>query len=399
MKAQHLIEIEGTYGAHNYHPLDVVLEKGKGVWVWDVEGKKYMDCLAAYSAVNQGHCHPKLIKAMKKQAQKLTLTSRAFRNNLWPLFAKELCELLDYEMVLPMNSGAEAVETAIKAARKWGYKIKGVDQNQAEIVVCSGNFHGRTTTIVSFADDPSSYENYGPYTPGFKIIEYGDANALEKAIDKNTVGFLVEPIQGEAGVVSPPAGFLKQAAEICRQNRVLLICDEIQSGLGRTGKMLASEHEGVKPDMVTIGKALSGGMYPVSATLASNDILGVFEPGSHGSTYGGNPLACAVARQALKTLVEENLLDNAASLGAYALAELGAMQSPYIDKVRGKGLWIGVVLNEKAGGARKFCKALQQQGILAKDTHENTIRLAPPLVINKKELDWALQRLKSVLGE
>ncbi len=399
MKAQHLIEIEGTYSAHNYHPLDVVLEKGKGVWVWDVEGKKYMDCLAAYSAVNQGHCHPKLIKAMKKQAQKLTLTSRAFHNNLWPLFAKELCELLDYEMVLPMNSGAEAVETAIKAARKWGYKIKGVDQNQAEILVCSGNFHGRTTTIVSFTDDPSSYENYGPYTPGFKIIEYGDAYALEKAIDKNTVGFLVEPIQGEAGVVSPPAGFLKQAAEICRQNRVLLICDEIQSGLGRTGKMLASEHEGVKPDMVTIGKALSGGMYPVSATLASNDILGVFEPGSHGSTYGGNPLACAVARQALKILVEENLLDNAASLGAYALAELGAMQSPYIDKVRGKGLWIGVVLNEKAGGARKFCKALQQQGILAKDTHENTIRLAPPLVINKKELDWALQRLKSVLGE
>jgi ornithine--oxo-acid transaminase len=313
MDAQQLISMEEKYGAHNYHPLDVVIEKGKGVWVWDVEGKKYMDCLAAYSAVNQGHCHPRLIEAMQKQAEKLTLTSRAFRNNLWPLFAKELCELLDYEMVLPMNSGAEAVETAIKSARKWGYKVKGVEPNQAEIIVCNGNFHGRTTTIVSFADDPSSYEHYGPYTPGFKIIDYGDAEGLEKAIGKNTVAFLVEPIQGEAGVVVPPAGFLKKAAEICRRNRVLLICDEIQSGLGRTGKMLASEHEGVKPDMVVIGKALSGGMYPVSATLSSSDILGVFEPGSHGSTYGGNPLACAVAREAIKILVEENLLDNESS--------------------------------------------------------------------------------------
>ncbi|MBD3384517.1 ornithine--oxo-acid transaminase [candidate division KSB1 bacterium] len=398
MDAQQLISMEEKYGARNYHPLDVVIEKGKGVWVWDVEGKKYMDCLAAYSAVNQGHCHPRLIEAMQKQAEKLTLTSRAFRNNLWPLFAKELCELLDYEMVLPMNSGAEAVETAIKAARKWGYKVKGVEQNQAEIIVCNGNFHGRTTTIVSFADDPSSYEHYGPYTPGFKIIEYGDAEALEKAIGKNTVAFLIEPIQGEAGVVVPPAGFLKKAAEICHQNRVLLICDEIQSGLGRTGKMLASEHEGVKPDMVTIGKALSGGMYPVSATLAGSDILGVFEPGSHGSTYGGNPMACAVAREAIKILVEENLLDNAATLGEYAFKELRAMKSPHVEQVRGKGLWIGIVLNENAGGARKFCKALQHQGILAKDTHENTIRLAPPLVINKEELDWALERLENVLG-
>jgi ornithine--oxo-acid transaminase len=396
MDSQDYIRIEDRYGAHNYHPLDVVVERARGVWVWDVDGKKYMDCLAAYSAVNQGHCHPRIVAALKEQVELVTLTSRAFRNKVWPLFAQQVCELLGYEMVLPMNSGAEAVETAIKTSRKWGYKVKGIPPKQAEILVCSGNFHGRTTTVVSFSDDPSSFENYGPYTPGFKIIPYGDIAALEKAITRNTAAFLVEPIQGEAGVVVPPAGYLKQAAEICSKNNVLLVADEIQSGLGRTGKMLASEHEGVKPDMIVIGKALSGGLYPVSAVLSSRRILGVIEPGTHGSTYGGNPLACAVAREALKVLVEENLLDNASKQGNYFMEKLRALDTPHIDFVRGKGLWIGIVLKKESGGARRFCEALKEQGILAKDTHENVIRLAPPLVISRQEIDWAMERIERV---
>lgn len=396
MDSQDYIRIEDRYGAHNYHPLDVVVERARGVWVWDVDGKKYMDCLAAYSAVNQGHCHPRIVAALKEQVELVTLTSRAFRNKVWPLFAQQVCELLGYEMVLPMNSGAEAVETAIKTSRKWGYRVKGIPPKQAEILVCSGNFHGRTTTVVSFSDDPSSFENYGPYTPGFKIIPYGDIAALEKAITRNTAAFLVEPIQGEAGVVVPPAGYLKQAAEICSKNNVLLVADEIQSGLGRTGKMLASEHEGVKPDMIVIGKALSGGLYPVSAVLSSRRILGVIEPGTHGSTYGGNPLACAVAREALKVLVEENLLDNASKQGNYFMEKLRALDTPHIDFVRGKGLWIGIVLKKESGGARRFCEALKEQGILAKDTHENVIRLAPPLVISRQEIDWAMERIERV---
>jgi ornithine--oxo-acid transaminase len=396
MNTRDFIEIEDKFGAHNYHPLDVVIERAQGVWVWDVDGKKYMDCLAAYSAVNQGHCHPRLVKALQDQAENVTLTSRAFRNNLWPLFAREACELLGYEMILPMNSGAEAVETAIKTARKWGYKVKGVQANKAEIIVCSSNFHGRTTTIVSFADDPSSYEHYGPFTPGFVMIPYGNAEALEKAITPNTVAFLIEPIQGEAGVVIPPEGYLKTVAEICRKNNVLFIADEIQSGLGRTGRLLASEHEGVKPDMITIGKALSGGVYPVSAVLSSKDILGTLEPGSHGSTYGGNPLACAVAREALKVLTEENMVENAAELGAYFIDGLRSIDTTYIDFIRGRGLWIGVVLKSDAGGARRFCEALKEEGILAKDTHETIIRLAPPLVITREEIDWAVDRIRTV---
>ncbi|MBN2356216.1 ornithine--oxo-acid transaminase, partial [candidate division KSB1 bacterium] len=375
---------------------DVVIERAQGPWVWDVEGKKYLDCLAAYSAVNQGHCHPRLIKVIQEQVEKLTLTSRAFRNNLWPLFAKETCELLGYEMMLPMNSGAEAVETAIKTARKWGYLKKGVELDKAEIIVCTGNFHGRTITIVSFSDDPDGHDYYGPYTPGFVMVPYGDIKELEKAINKNTVAFLVEPIQGEAGVVSPPKGYLKQAWEICKAHNVLLMCDEIQSGLGRTGKMLASEHEGVKADVIAIGKALSGGMYPVSAVLASREILGVFEPGTHGSTYGGNPLACAVSREALRILVEENLLENAAVMGEYLMSELRKIDTQHIDFIRGIGLWVGIVLKESAGGARRYCEAMKEHGILAKDTHKHIIRLAPPLVVTKADIDWAVGEIRKV---
>ncbi len=397
MKSRDYIEIEDRYGANNYKPLDVVIKKGKGVWLQDVEGKKYMDFLAAYSALNQGHCHPRLVKVIKEQAAQLTLTSRAFRNDQWPLLAKELCELTGYEMVLPMNSGAEAVETAIKAARKWGYKVKGVEKDKAEIITCDGNFHGRTITIITFSPEEQYKDGFGPMTPGFKMIPYGDAVALEKAITKNTVAFLVEPIQGEGGVVVPPAGYLKKAKEICEKNNVLFVADEIQSGLGRTGKLFASEHENVKPDMITIGKALSGGFYPVSAVLASREILGVFAPGDHGSTYGGNPLACAIAREALKILVDEKLSERAAELGEYLMAQLKKINSPHVDFFRGKGLWIGIVLKKEAGGARRFCEALKDKGVLAKETHWNIIRLAPPLVITKKEIDWALERIEQVL--
>lgn len=397
MKTAELIAMEDKFGAHNYKPLDVVIKRGKGVWVEDVDGKKYMDFLAAYSALNQGHCHPRLVKVMRKQSKKLALTSRAFRNDQLPLLAKELCKLTGYEMMLPMNSGAEAVETAIKAARKWGYKHKGVPANKAEIIVCDGNFHGRTVTIISFSPEDQYKDGFGPLTPGFKMIPYGDFEALKKAMNKNTVAFLVEPIQGEGGVIVPEKGYLSKAAELCKKNNVLLVADEIQSGLGRTGKFFASEHENVKPDMITIGKALSGGMYPVSAVVSSKEILGVFNPGDHGSTYGGNPLACAIAREALNILVDEKLPEKAAKLGSYLMKRLNKINSKHVDFYRGEGLWIGIVLKKEANGARRFCEALMDRGLLCKETHWNVIRLAPPLVITKKEIDWALERLADVL--
>jgi ornithine--oxo-acid transaminase len=397
MNTQEYIAIEDQYNAHNYKPLDVVLTRGSGVWVEDVDGRRYMDFLAAYSAVNQGHCHPRLVKVMMEQAARLTLTSRAFRNDQLPLLARELCKLTGYEMMLPMNSGAEAVETAIKAARKWGYEVKGVKDDQAHILTCHGNFHGRTITVISFSPEEQYRDGFGPYTPGFELISYGNAAALEAAITPQTVAFLVEPIQGEGGVLVPPEGYLKQAREICDRHNVLLITDEIQSGLGRTGKLLAAEHEGVRADMVTIGKALSGGMYPVSAVLASREVMSVFQPGDHGSTYGGSPLACAVAREALKVLIEENLIERASELGGYLTARLHEIQSPHIKQIRSRGLWAGIVLKPEAGGARRFCKALVDQGLLCKETHWNVIRLAPPLVITQEEIDWAIERLTEVL--
>ncbi|MFZ5515435.1 MAG: ornithine--oxo-acid transaminase [Candidatus Zhuqueibacterota bacterium] len=397
MKSQEFIAIEDRYGAHNYKPLDVVITSGHGVWLEDVDGNKYMDFLAAYSAVNQGHCHPRIVKVMQEQAAKLALTSRAFRNDQWPMLARELSQLTGYDMVLPMNSGAEAVETAIKAVRKWGYKVKGVQDDKAEIIVCDGNFHGRTITIITFSPEEQYRDGFGPLTPGFKMIPYGDADALEKAITKNTVAFLVEPIQGEGGVVVPQKGFLKKARELCTKNKVLLVADEIQSGLGRTGKMFASEHEGVRADMVTIGKALSGGMYPVAAVLSSQEILGVFKPGDHGSTYGGNPLGSAVAREALRVIVDEKLCERAEELGTYLMKQLNQIKSSHVDFYRGLGLWVGIVLKKEANGARRFCEALMKKGVLAKETHWNIIRLAPPLVITKEEIDWALERIEQVL--
>lgn len=397
MSTEDYIKTEDQYGAHNYKPLDVVITRGKGVWVEDVDGKRYMDFLAAYSALNQGHCHPRLIKVMQQQLERLTLTSRAFRNDQLPLLAKELCELTGFEMMLPMNSGAEAVETAIKAARKWGYNIKGVEPDKAEIITCDGNFHGRTITIITFSPEEQYKDGFGPLTPGFKMIPYGDTNALEQAITPNAVGFLVEPIQGEGGVIVPPDGYLKKVREICSRHDVLLIADEIQSGLGRTGKLFACEHENVKPDMMIVGKALSGGMYPVSAVVASKEILGVFNPGDHGSTYGGNPLGCAVAREALKIIVEERLPQRAAELGDYLMQCLNQINTSYVDFYRGKGLWVGIVLKEEAKGARRFCEALMERGLLCKETHWNVIRLAPPLIITKEEIEWALERIEQVL--
>ena len=393
-RTQDFVQLEEKYGAHNYHPLDVVIERAQGCWVYDVDGKKYLDCLAAYSAVNQGHCHPKILDAMLAQAHKVTLTSRAFRNDQLALLYKELHDLTGFDMALPMNSGAEAVETAVKAARKWGHKVKGIPENQAEIIVCANNFHGRTVTIVSFSTDEQYRDGYGPFTPGFKIIPYGDAAALRAAITPNTCAFLVEPIQGEAGIVIPPAGFLKEASEVCRQNRVLLITDEIQSGLGRTGKLFAYMHEGIRPDAVIVGKALSGGFYPVSAVLASEEVMGVFNPGDHGSTFGGNPLACAVARAALRVLVEEKLPERSAELGAYFLAQLQTLRSPELKEVRGLGLWIGIELQ---GKARPYCEALKEEGILCKETHDHVIRIAPPLTITREEIDWAFERIRKVI--
>jgi ornithine--oxo-acid transaminase len=397
MQTHDYIKIEEKFGAHNYCPLDVVIQKAEGVWVYDVEGKKYLDCLAAYSAVNQGHCHPRIVKALKEQADKVTLTSRAFRNDQLPFLYKELCELTGFEMVLPMNSGAEAVETALKAARKWGYKKKGIQENSAEIIVCANNFAGRTITIVGFSTEEQYKDGFGPFTQGFKIIPYGDANEFEKAITKNTAAFLVEPIQGEGGVVVPPEGFLKKASEICKENNVLLITDEIQSGLGRSGKLFAFEYEEIKPDVVIIGKALSGGCYPVSAVLSNKEVLGVFNPGDHGSTFGGNPLGAAIARESIKVLVEEKLIENSFELGNYFKSKLKEIKSPHIKEVRGKGLFIGVELKPEAKGARRFCEALKEKGILCKETHENVIRFAPPLVITKEEIDWALKRINDVL--
>ena len=392
------IALEDRYNAHNYKPLDVILTRGEGPWVWDVEDHKYLDCLSAYSAVNQGHCHPRIVGKMAEQAKRLALTSRAFRNDQLPLLAKELCELVGYEMMLPMNSGAEAVETALKAARRWGYRIKGVPDDGAEIIACTGNFHGRTITIVSCSSDEQYRDEYGPFTPGFKLVPYGDADALERAITPNTVAFLVEPIQGEGGVVIPPEGYIRRTREICTRHNVLMMADEIQSGLGRTGKLLACEHEGVRPDVVMLGKALSGGMYPVSAVLSSRELLGVFGPGDHGSTFGGNPLACVVAREALKVLVEEHLCDRAEELGEYLMARLRQIESPHVAHLRGRGLFVGVVLKPEAGGARRFCEALMERGVLAKDTHGTVIRLAPPLVIKKEELDWMVEQIEAVLS-
>jgi ornithine--oxo-acid transaminase len=393
-RTEELIDLENRYGAHNYHPLDVVIERAQGVWVYDIEGRRYLDCLASYSAVNQGHCHPRILQTLIEQAHKVTLTSRAFRNDQLPLLCKELHDLTGMDMTLPMNSGAEAVETAVKTARKWGYLVKGIPADKAEIIVCAGNFHGRTITIVSFSSDRQYRDGFGPFTPGFKIIPFGDASALRRAITPNTCAFLVEPIQGEAGIVIPHAGFLQEAAHICRENRALFMVDEIQSGLGRTGKLFAYMHDGVDPDVLIIGKALAGGMYPVSAVLASKEILGVYQPGDHGSTFGGNPLGCAVARTALSVLVEEKMIENAATLGAYFLERLKTLRGAAVKEVRGRGLWIAIELQS---AARPYCEALKELGVLCKETHDRVIRIAPPLVIRREEIDWACEMIKRVV--
>jgi ornithine--oxo-acid transaminase len=392
------MEMEHEYGAHNYHPLEVVISKAEGIWVEDPEGRRYMDMLSAYSAVNQGHRHPRIIKALKDQADVLTLTSRAFFNDRWPPFAKKLSSFTGKEMVLPMNTGAEAVETAIKTMRKWGYLVKGVEKDKAEIIVFEDNFHGRTVTIVSFSVDPVARDHYGPYTPGFVIVPYDDLEAVRKAVNKNTVGILVEPIQGEAGVAVPSEGFLKGLGKIASENNVLLAMDEIQTGFCRTGKTFAFQHEDVDPDIIIMGKALGGGVFPVSAIAANKDILGVFEPGSHGSTFGGNPLACAVAMEAIDVLVEEDLSERAAELGTYFMDGIRAINSPKIRQVRGKGLLIGVVMDESAGKARKYTTALKEKGLLCKETHDWIIRFAPPLVITREEIDRALEIIREVLA-
>ncbi len=394
MKSEYFIELTQTYGANTYRPLDVVVHKGEGVWVYDLEGNKYLDCLSAYSALNQGHGHPVIRQAAIEQMQRVTLTSRAFRNDQLGPFLKELCELTGYEKALPMNSGAEGVETAIKAARKWGYKVKGVAKDQAEIIVCEGNFHGRTTTIVGFSSEAQYRADFGPFAPGFVMIPYGDTEALEAAITPNTVGFLLEPIQGEGGVRVPPEGYLREAAEICRRHNVLLMADEIQTGLGRTGRLMASEHEGVRPDVLILGKALSGGFYPVSAVLTDNEVLGLMHPGDHGSTFGGNPLGAAIARSAVKVIVDEKLVQRAEEMGAYFKGRLERVESEHIKEVRGKGLLIGVELNKSA---RPFAEALQKKGVLAKETHDTVLRFAPPLVITREEIDWAMERIEAVL--
>jgi len=397
--AAHCIRLENEYGADNYHPLDIVLQRGEGVWVWDIDGNKYLDFLAAYSAVNQGHAHPKIRQAVLEQIERITLTSRAFRTDqLGPLY-KILHDMSGYEKMLPMNTGAEAVETAIKAARKWAYKVKGVADGQAEILVFKGNFHGRTTTIVGFSDEDQYRDGFGPFTPGFTVLPYGDIDAVRRAMNPNVAAVLVEPIQGESGIVIPPDGYLRGIEAVCREHRALFIVDEIQSGLGRTGKLFAFEHENVRPDIVIIGKALAGGFYPVSGILADDDVMSVFTPGDHGSTFGGNPLGAAVARAALEVLVEENMIENSASLGEYFLERLRTIDSRWIKEVRGRGLWIGVELIPEAGGARRFCEALAARGLLCKETHEHTIRFAPPLSISRDDLDWAFERVEAVFKE
>jgi len=398
MNTGEYIELEERYGAHNYHPLDVVINRAEGVWVFDVEGRKYLDCLSAYSALNQGHVHPQILDAMLEQAKKVTLTSRAFRNDQLPLLYKELSDMTGYGMSLPMNSGAEAVETAVKLARKWAYRVKGVPRHKAEIITAAGNFHGRTVTIVSFSSEPSYRDDFGPFTPGFVSVPYGDAEAMSRAITKNTAAVLIEPIQGEGGVIIPPAGYLRRVADLCKEHHVLLMADEIQTGLGRTGKLFACDHDGVRPDVMIVGKALAGGFYPVSAILADEPILGLFQPGEHGSTFGGNPLGAAIARAALAVIRDEKLAERAETLGTYFVEQLAEIPSPHIREVRGKGLLIGVELKQEAGGARRFCEALQAGGILAKETHENVIRFAPPLVIDRTTIDWAIPVIREVLN-
>ncbi len=395
--ANDLIAIEASLGAHNYKPLDVVLVRGEGVWVWDADGKRFLDCLSAYSALNQGHCHPKILAAMVAQAKRLTLTSRAFRNDQLALLYEDLARLTGAHKILPMNSGAEAVESAVKAVRKWGYEVKGVPTDRAEIIVCSNNFHGRTLGIVGFSTDPDARGGFGPFAPGFRVVTFGDFEAFASAINENTVAFLVEPIQGEAGVVIPPAGYFARVRALCTERNVTLILDEIQTGLGRTGKLLAEEYEGIEADVTLIGKALSGGFYPVSAVLSNSEVLGVLKPGQHGSTFGGNPLACAVARMALKVLIEEGMIENAARQGEYFKARLEKIQSDVVREVRGRGLMLAIELNAEAGGARRYCEALRDRGMLAKDTHDNTIRISPPLVITRDQVDWACDTLAQVL--
>ncbi|SER65744.1 ornithine--oxo-acid transaminase [Nitrosomonas sp. Nm51] len=395
---EQILAVENAFGAHTYKPLDVILSRGAGVWVWDIDGRKYMDCLSAYSAVNQGHCHPRIHAALVEQSGRLALTSRAFHNDQLAAFYQDVCALTNAHKVLPMNSGAEAVESALKTVRKWGYEVKGIPHDQAEIIVCENNFHGRTITIVGFSDDYNSRHNFGPFAPGFKTVPFGDAQALEQAITPNTAGFLVEPVQGEAGVIIPPDGYLAQVREICSRNNVVLILDEIQTGLGRTGRLLAEEHEHIEADITVLGKALSGGMYPVSAVLSNSETLGVLQPGQHGSTFGGNPAACAVARMALKVLVEEGMIENAAQMGKRFMAGLKTIQNPRIKEIRGRGLMMAVEFYPEAGHAGTVCGALKQQGILAKETHESTVRLAPPLIITRSEVDWALDRIIPVLS-
>jgi ornithine--oxo-acid transaminase len=398
LSSAELIELEDRYGAHNYLPLDVVIARASGVWVWDLEGRKYLDCLAGYSAVNQGHCHPRIVAALKQQAERVTLTSRAFRNDqLGPLCA-ELAALTGFARFLPMNTGAEAVETAIKAARKWGMMMKGVPDGEAEILAFAGNFHGRTTTLVGFSTEEQYRHGFGPFTPGFRVLPYGDADAVAAAISNQTVAILVEPIQGESGVVVPPRGFLARLRELATKHRVLLMTDEIQSGLGRTGKLFCYEHESIRPDVLIVGKALGGGCVPISGILADDEVMSVFKPGEHGSTFGGNPLACAVARVAVRVLVEEGMVANSALLGDYFMGRLMELNSICVKEIRGKGLWIGVELRPGAGGARRYCEALKLRGILCKETHVNTLRLAPPLVITRNEIDWALARIAEVLA-
>lgn len=399
MKREEYIALEEKYGAHNYHPLDVVITHGEGVWVYDSEGNKYLDCLSAYSAVNQGHVHPEILKALVDQAGKMTLTSRAFRNDQLPLFYKELSDLSGYEMSLPMNSGTEAVETALKLARKWGYQVKGIPRYEAEIIVCDGNFHGRSISVVTFSSEELYREDFGPFTPGFRTVKFGDIQEMEAALNEKTAAVLVEPIQGEGGVIIPPEGYLKDVRGLCDQHNVLMIADEIQTGLGRTGRLFACDHEDVRPDIMVTGKALSGGFYPVSAVLADAELLGLFEAGEHGSTFGGNPLGAAVARAALKALNEENMIENAAELGEYFQEQLAEIPSPYVKDVRGKGLMIGIELKPEAGGARRFAERLEQQGILVKETHEHVLRFAPPLVIDRETIDWALPRIRESLNE
>jgi ornithine--oxo-acid transaminase len=398
-RAQSLIELENRYGAHNYHPLDVVAERGEGVYLWDVDGKRYMDFLAAYSAVNQGHNHPRIAEALATQARRLALTSRAFRNDRFPPLLEKLCRLTGFDKALMMNSGAEAVETAIKAMRKWGYDKKGIAYPEAEIIVFEGNFHGRTTTIVGFSTDPDATTGFGPFTPGFKVVPYGDLAAVAAAITPKTCAIFGEPIQGEGGVVIPPKGFVKGLRELADRNRLLLVLDEIQSGLGRTGTLFAFEHDGIRPDGVTIGKALSGGFYPVSAVLADRPVMGLFHPGDHGSTFGGNPLGSAVAREALRVLVDENLVDNAAVQGKHLMERLRRLESPYIKAVRGRGLLVGVEVTPEADGARRFCEALAERGVLCKETHGTVIRFAPPLVVTREQIDWLADQVEAVFAQ